>query len=713
MVAIVTAADLPQPTPTIPLRVWPLEGVDRALQPVLATERVRYVGEPIAAVVARSPYVAEDAAELVHIDYDLMESVSDLEEAVSASAPRLHDHVDGNVAGNFAIEVGDVDQAFAAADLVVEETFRIHRHSGVPLETRGLVAEYSGGILTVWGPTKVSHFNRSVLAGLLGIPIEAVRFVEPAVGGGFGGRGEFYPEDYVIPHLAMLLGRRLAWQEDRTESLVATNQSREQVHVASIAVSEDGRILGLRSRALHALGAYTRTHGATVPAMAALMLPGPYRIPNYRCEFSCVLTNTTPTGTYRGPGRFQANFVRERLVDLAANRTGMDPADFRLRNFVSRGEMPYDTGIRIEMGNLHVDQIYDSGDYERQFRRLLAHVDYEELKRFREEAQNHGRAVGIGFGCFVEKCGIGNWEYARVEVSPSGDTTVFTGLESVGQGIETSLAQICGDALEVSMDQIRVVHGDTALVPEGMGSFASRGVMMGGSAVYLAVQGVRKQAIEVAASVMECEISEVELIGDTIVRLSDREQVVTLAQAAERATPTFVKGVGMRSGLCAEAKFETTHLGYPYGANVALVEVDRSTGKVNILRYVMAYDVGVAINPRMIEGQLIGGFAQGLGGTLLEEFSYGEMAQPQSITFQDYLLPTSVDVPPVELILSEDEPSTVNPLGVKGAGEGGAVGPPAALANAVADALGVDVATLPLSPDRVWRLAASVGERST
>ena len=701
---VLTAADLPQPVPRIPLRLWPLEGVERALQPVLAVDRVRYVGEPVALIVADSRYIAEDAAELIEMDYEFLDPVIGLDHAVSASTTRLHEEVDRNIAGTVKVDIGDVEGGVSRSHAVVKGRFSVNRHSGMPLETRGLVAyvEPGSGDLWVLGPTKVAHFNRIVLAELLEMDLERVHFIEPAVGGGFGVRGEFYPEDYLVPYASQLLGARVAWQEDRAEHLLATNHSREQVHDAKLAIDAAGRITGLSVRGRNSMGGYIRSHGATVPTMSAIMFPGPYAIENYSCHIDCVLENKTPTGTYRGPGRYEANFVRERLIDMAARALAIDPADIRRRNFIRADQMPYDFGIDVRMGELHVHQTYDSGDYARQLDEALAASDYEGLRTRRDQLRSEGRCAGLGLATFVEKSGIGAWEYARVEVLPgSGEVVVFTGLASVGQGIETSMAQIAADELGVDMSRVRVVHGDTDVVPRGLGSFASRGTMLGGGAVHLAARRARAAADEIAADALGAGHDAIEFDGDSY---RSGPATISLGAVAGLAGETRIEHVGTRRGICCEAVYESEDLGYPYGTHVAFVEIDRETGVIDIVRYVMAYDIGVAVNPLLVHGQLLGGFAQGLGGALLEDFSYDHDGQPRFASFAEYLMPTATDMPDIEIVLTENAPSPVHPLGFKGAGEGGTVAPAAALANAVSDATGVEVFELPLTPVRVLDL---------
>jgi carbon-monoxide dehydrogenase large subunit len=444
VVSVITFTDMPNVKP-IPMRLAPRDDLIRALQKPLASDRVRYVGEPLAVVIAESRYQAEDALEVVDFEIDQLEAVVDARRAIEKGAPILHPAVPDNIAGHFVEKTGDVERALAEADVVLEEEFYIQRHSGVPLETRGLVAEYDEGqpLLTVWGPTKVVHFNHAVLAGLLDMPPSQIRMIELENGGGYGIRGEFYPEDFLIPFIARKLRRPICWIEDRNEHLKSANHSREQWHRVRVGANKDGRIVAFDDVLLNVMGGYIRTHGATVPTMTAAYLPGPYKWDNYRCDANCVLVNKTPAGTYRGPGRFGAAFVRERVMDMVAHKLGLDPAEVRLKNFIPTELMPYNTGTTA----FGKPTIYDSGDFHKQFHLALEKFNYYELQKQCEAERRAGRAIGIGFGCFVEKSGLGPWEYARVEIDPSGEVVVYTGAADLGQGIETVLSQVVADAL--------------------------------------------------------------------------------------------------------------------------------------------------------------------------------------------------------------------------------------------------------------------------
>ncbi len=671
VIGLITAADLPDRGRAIPIRIFHDETANRYLQRPLADGEVRYSGEPVAVLIAESRYLAEDAAELLRVDYEPLEVILDPDA--------------GTVAGHLVVERGDIAAAFSQADEVIEQEFRIQRHAATPLETRGLVAEYdpASQTVTVWGAAKIPHVNRRILAQLLGWDESRIRLVELHVGGGFGARGEFYPEDFLIPFAAIRVGRPVAWVEDREESLRAMNHSREQVHRVELALRADGTFLGLRDTFVNNTGAYVRTHGMTVPGLSISMLPGPYALPAYRGEYRSVLTNTTPCGTYRSPGRYEVNFVRERLVDSAANRLGIDKVEIRRRNFIR--EFPYDTGTLFDGHQV----VYDSGDYPRLLDKALEAFDYAGLKRWRAQAPPDGFKRGLGIAFFVEKAGPAEREYARVELNATGDVTVFTGTASVGQGMETALAQVCVTHLGLPFDRVAVKHGDTALIPEGMGSFGSRGAMLGGAAVMGASVRLREQLLERAAE-------ELEAAPDDL--------VVTVDGVAVRGTPS--RSVPLPS-IAVEDRFVCELLGFPYGVQIAAIEVDTATGAVRIHRYAVAYDIGRAINPLIVRGQISGGFAQGLGGALFEEFAFDANGQPLAASFMDYLLPTSAEVPDIEVLITEDAPSPINPLGVKGVGEGGTAGVGGAMANAVADALGVEVTQLPLSPERVAALASA------
>jgi carbon-monoxide dehydrogenase large subunit/6-hydroxypseudooxynicotine dehydrogenase subunit gamma len=704
VVAAVSAADLPG-RPAIPVRLA-LRGLSLAeyLQPVLADGTVRYVGEPIAVVVAEDAYAAEDAAELADIDIDAAPAVLDAAVAAGADASRLFPG--GNVAADLTVCYGDVDAAFARAACVVEAEIEIGRHTGVPLEPRALLAEPGprDGTLSITGMTKVPVFNRDVLGGLLGIDPALIHVRAVDAGGGFGVRGEFYPEDYLIPWLAQTLGRPVKWAEDRAEHLVAVNHSRQQVHRIAAAFTTGGELLGLADDIVHDNGAYCRTHGITVPELTVAMLPGPYRVPAFRGRVRAVLTNKTPCGTYRAPGRFEGTTAREQVLDIAADRLGIGRAELRRRNLLGPGELP----CRRPMTTLGTDVVLDTGDYPA----LLAAAEAEAARlgypAVVAEGRRGGRRRGVGLAVFLEKSGLGPQETADVTVTPDGTVRVFSGGTSLGQGIETVLAQIAADALDVAPDAVQVVNGDTALQPFGSGSWASRSTVVSGNAVHAAATEVAGRARRLAARMLEAAEDDLVVADGAVGVRGDPRSAVSLGQIVQAAAPgSGHLRPGEPPGLTARRRFDVTHMTYPYGVHIAVADVDPGTGEVRVLRYLVAYEVGRAVNPALVEGQLRGGAAQGIGGSLLEEFSYDEAGQPQAVTFADYRLPTAAEIPPIDVLLSEAAPTPGNPLGVMGAGEGGISAAGAAVASAVRDALGLagSVGRLPLTPARVAALA--------
>ena len=702
VVAVVTFDDLGD-VGRIPTRLGHQAGNVVCLQRPLASDKVRYVGEPVAFVVAESRYLAEDALDAMEVDYDPLPAVADARRSVESGAPVLHDAVAGNVATTLHTQKGDALAAMAGAHIRVREHLAVQRHTGVPIETRGLTAAFDAGtgMLRLWGVAKIPHFNRRVLADLLGHPEHLIQFTELEVGGGFGVRGEFYPEDFLVPWTARRLGRPVQWIEDRREHFTATNHSRQQYHDVEIGFDREGRIVALVDHFMVDLGGYIRTHGVVVPELTAALLPGPYRIPHYTAEIRCVLTNKTPTGTYRGPGRYEGTFVRERLMDIAAQRLGVDPLELRRRNFIRPDEMPYEVGG----GALAQRTVYDCGDYASALDHALTALGYDAARREQDDARRQGRFVGIGIGFLVEKAGLGPWEYARVEVDATGHVVVYSGVASVGQGIETTLAQVVADELNVAPERITVVHGDSARVPFGVGGFASRGASVALPAALEAARKVRAKILRVASSLLEAAADDLVLADGAVHVRGVPDRKVTFRELARAAVPG---PPDMEPGLYAAHFFEAPMMTYPYGCHAAIVEVDAGTGQVKILKYALAYDIGKAVNPMIVEGQLVGALAQGIGGALLEELVYDEQGQLLTTTLMDYLLPSVTEMPEsVEVRILEETPTPLNPLGVKGTGEGGSSGCGATIANAVADALaplGVTITALPLSPDRLHRL---------
>ena len=705
VVDIVTAADLPSPL-GVPIG-FPLE--DEAAQaacphPVLASGRVRYVGEPVAVVVADSRYRAEDALVEVLAEYEPLPTVVDVDDAVADGAPLLFPGLGSNVVGR--IRQGAVeDAAFAGAAVDLEVVLEIGRHFAVPMECRGIAAEYDPRRgLTVWGPAKRPHATRDAIARFVGLVEHEVHVIEPDVGGGFGARGELYPEDLLVPWLAIRTGRPVAWIEDRREHLTTTNHSREQRHRARIAVGPDGRIAALRDRLLNSQGAYVRCNGLAVTELCVALLPGPYRIPEFEADARCVVANTTPTDVYRAPGRYEGTFVRERLLDMAARRLGMDPVEIRRRNVIAREEMPYAVGTRA----LGSDTVYDTGDPGRLLDQVVDAIGYDDVRR-RQAGEPEGRVrLGVGVTLFVEKSGYGPWEYGRIEVSPAGRVVLYSGVASVGQGIDTTLAQIVAAELGTEPSAVDVVHGDTDRVPFGIGAFASRGAVVGGTVSLAAAHKVKEKLLRVAGEELEVAESDLELVGGHVQVRGAPFRRLALGEIAAAMLPGERHSDADDPGLTASAVWSPEHMTYPGGACACTVEVDIGSGGIQVLDVAVAYDIGRAVNPLIVEGQIHGGVVQGIGGALLEEIRYDADGQPLCTSFMDYLLPGAMEAPhSIQIILDESTPTPLNPIGAKGAGEAGITGLGACVANAVSDALapyGGEIMRLPIAPYDVRRI---------
>ncbi len=687
--------------PPITFRIMRVDDLEPFRQPILSDTYVRYVGEPVAVVFARDPYLAEDAEELVAVEIEPLEPYLDARADPGEFEP-------GRIAEATVIhkEYGDLDRAFADCHQVIELDFAIAPQSGVPLETRGAIVRWNAavGILEFYGAAKVPHQNRIQLSTMLGLPLNAVHLFEGHVGGGFGVRGEIYPEDVLASVAAMRLGRPIKWIEDRRESLIATNHSRDQKSRIRAAVDSRGFILGLDVQYWAGQGGYIRTHGVTVHDMAAAMLPGPYRVPAYRVNGHVRLTNKTPCGTYRAPGRFEGSFVRERLIDRIADKFSLDPLEVRRINFVGKDEMPYTRDIDA----MRTPLVYDSGDYAGLLDQTAAKIGLDALRADIEARRTAGELVGIGFGFFVEKSGFGPFDGVRMSVNESGNVEIVTGVASVGQGVETVIAQICADTLGVSVDHISVRHGQTNLIEYGMGAFASRITVMTGSATHIAATRIKEKALATAAELLQVSEDELEIVDGKARVKAGAGAEVTLAEIAAARGPFSPLSDDADMGLTAEGWFKTTHMNYPYGMHTAVVRIDAETGGVTVERYIVAYDIGRAINPLLVEGQISGGAAQGIGGALMEAFVFDDTGQPLAASFVDYLIPTATEMPPVEALIFEDAPSPLNPLGAKGAGEAGINAAGGAIASAVDDALQMPgaITELPITPERVRELIA-------
>ena len=703
VVAVWTYEDIAELGP-IPFRKTKLKGLEPYRQHALARDRVRYVGEPLAVVFATDPYLAEDAAELVFAEFDDLPVIVDVRQEPAEFS-------DGFLTEPAVLQkgYGDVDDAFARAVHRVSLEWSVGRHSGVPLATRGLLAHYDAAKDHLWlyGAAKRPHWNRDQLAEILRRPPSKIDLVENHVGGGFGVRGELYPEDLLISSAALKLRRPVKWIEDRRENLMATNHSREQHHVIAAAVDADGKILGIDLLVHHDQGAYVRTHGARVADMTIGLLLGPYKVPAYRAKLHYRLSNKTPAATYRSPGRFEGSFVRERLVDEIANRLGLDPIVVRQRNLVSRDEMPF----KRELDALETEVVLDSGDYELLLSKTLQAFGWEQAKREVQTRKEEGEMVGLGLAMFVEKSGLGPVDGVKVSVDASGCVEVLTGAASVGQGVETVIAQICAETLGVDYRKVTVIHGQTSKVAYGFGAHASRVTVMTGEATRLAAVKVRAKALTAASKILSATAESLEIRDGSVWILghdgaADRESELTLGELASRMIPSMRVAQGEIPGLSDEGWFVSDHMNYPYGIHVAMAKVDPETGGVKLERYLVSYDVGRAINPMLVEGQIQGGLAQGIGGALYEEFRYDQQGQPLSLTFADYLIPTSREMPQVSVLITEDAPSPLNPLGVKGAGEGGVTAAGAAIAAAIDDAIGIPgaIRSLPVTPRKLRQI---------
>ncbi len=668
---------------------------------LLARDRARFVGEAVAVVLAESRYAAEDARELIDVTYEPLPSVQD---PARRDAARVHEDIADNLAGRVTLSRGDVDAALRAAPRVLTERFVIGRAGGQPMETRGIAAEWSemAGLLTVWASSQVPHQVRQFVCEVTGLPLHQVRVIAPDVGGGFGAKLIVYPEDVLIPLLALRAGRPVRWLEERTEHLLTATQERTQVHDVTVGFDADGRLLALRDRFVHDNGAYT-PRGLVVPLLTASMLTGPYRVPDVEVSFESVYTHRVPVTPYRGAGQPQAVFVIERVLDRIARETGRDRAAVRLANLVPPDAMPYDTGLVNYRNSGNV--VFDSGDYPTVLRRALETAGWDALAARSADARAAGRHLGVGVACYVELTGVGPFEGAAVRVDAAGRIAVFTGVTSQGQGLETTLAQIAADELGVTPDDVRVVTGDTAGIAQGIGTFASRAAVVGGTAVALAARALRGKALRLAARVLGIAEEDVQQDGRAFAARRRPEHRVDLARLAAAAAMAPAS-LGIEPGLEATHYFQPADMAFSSGAHVALVEVDPASGHVRLREYVMCHDSGRLINPMVVEGQLEGAVALGIGSALLEEIRYDEAGQPLAGSFMDYAMPRADEIPPLRIEHLETL-SPLNPLGLKGVGESGTLPVAAVLASAIEDALsghGAVVRRMPLTPQLLSEL---------
>ena len=707
VVAVVTGRSIQDRVGLVPCAaVFP--GMKTPPHRVLALDKVCFVGEPVAAVVARDKYVARDAVDLIEIDYDPLPTVASGEEALRPGAPVIHDELGkDNVAFTWEIAGGDVERALKEADRVVKQRFVHQRLAPVPLEPRGVLAHYLPGEdqLTVWSSTQIPHLLRTQLAIMLRMAENRVRVIAPEVGGGFGCKLNVYAEEALVAHLATWLKRPVKWIEGRRENLLHTIHGRDQTGEVEVAVKNDGTITGLKYTVVADVGALYQLLTPAIPTLTGLMLCGCYKIQNVSMKLTGAFTNKMATDAYRGAGRPEATYMVERMVDIVADELNMDPLEVRRKNFIAPSEFPYTTGTAV---------IYDSGDYTAALDKALSIVDYKALREEQARLRTQGRYLGIGFSTYVEICGMGpskampagGWESGAVRVDPTGKVTVLTGVSPHGQGQETTFAQIIADGLGVGIDDVRILHGDTDAVQYGIGTFGSRATAVGGTAMVLAMEKVKEKVVKIAAHLLEGNPQDIVLEDGKYFVKGNPTKALALSDISLAAHVANNLPPDTDPGLNETHFFEPSNFTYPFGTHVAVVEVDADTGEVEIRRYVAVDDCGKIINPMIVEGQIHGGIAQGLGQALYEEVVYDENGQMLTGSLMDYALPKAHNFPKFELA-STVTPSPVNPLGVKGVGEAGTIGSTPAMVNAVVDALapfGVRYIDMPMRPEKIWRL---------
>jgi carbon-monoxide dehydrogenase large subunit len=706
VVAVFTADDL-EFQGGIPCGSNPTGDARQPPRPPLARGKVRMVGEPIAIVVAETRHAAADGAGAVDVEYTPLPVVTSAEEALRDDAPQLHEEAPRNLCCTIRHETDGFAEAVAGAEVVVSQRIVNQRLTPVAIEPRGVVAQFqpSTGEVTLYTSTQIPHFVRTFVSVVNGTSEAKVRVIAPDVGGGFGSKLNTYAEEYVAVAASKALGGRpVKWVETRVENMVATTHGRDHVQDVELYADSEGRIIGLKLHVIANMGAYLQLLSPSIPHLTLFMGPGVYDIKNYWCEIDCVFTNTTPTDAYRGAGRPEATHLIERLVDILARRIGADPVELRRRNFAR--EFPYATATGLS---------YDSGDYEKPLDRALELVGYEELRRRQAEERREGQLMGIGLSTYVEICGIApsavtkaigigapGWESSTVRVHPTGKVTVVTGTSPHGQGHATSWSQIVESELGVPFEDVEVIHGDTAFAPYGLGTYGSRSLAVGGTALYRSLEKVKDKARKIAAHQLEIDPSDLEFRSGRFSVKGSPERGMSIADVIGAAWTADNLPEGVEPGLEETTFFDPPNFTFPFGCHVCVVEVDRDTGKVSIKRYVAVDDCGRVINPMIVDGQVHGGIAQSIGQALFEETVYDEDGQLLTGNLVEYMIPTAAEIPPIETARTET-PTPTNPLGVKGVGEAGTIAATAAVVNAVCDALDVDHLDMPLQPERVWR----------
>ena len=700
MVAVFTGAELKDQIGTIPTTADnPTLRIPKHY--VLAVDKVCYVGEGVAVVVAENRYAARDALDLINVDYEPLPVVIDAEKALSPVSPVIHSEWPDNLAFSWHQEQGEVAKAFTQADKVVKQRLVHQRMAPIAIETRGVLASYSADAneLTVWTSTQIPHLLKTHLAQMLKFPEERVRVVAPDVGGGFGSKLNVYAEEALLGYLALKLNRPVKWIEERRENIQATIHGRSQIGEVEAAVKKDGTLLALRYKVIADIGAYHQLFTPAIPPFTGLMLSGCYKIPAIGIELRAAFTNKMSTDAYRGAGRPEATYVIERLMDRVAQDLRLDPVKLRQKNFPKPAEFPFKTATGL---------VYDSGNYQLALTKALKIAGYEKLRRDQKRLRTRGKYLGIGVSTYVEICamGPGFWEYGKVEVEPGGTVNVYSGASPHGQGQKTSFGQIVADQLGVELDDVTVIHGDTKLVAKGMGTFGSRGTAVGGIAVYQAAEKVQEKARELAAHILEVDADDLVFSDGRFSVKGVPRKGMTIKQIAQQARAAKNLPANLSPDLAAESTFEPSNFTFPFGTHICVVEIDPQTGAVAIKQYIAVDDCGKVINPLLVDGQVQGGIVQGLGQALYEEVVYDENGQLITGSLMDYAVPRAADLPRLRLAHTET-PTPVNPLGIKGIGEAGTIGSTPAVVSAVIDALapfGVEHIDMPLTPQKIWRL---------
>jgi aerobic carbon-monoxide dehydrogenase large subunit len=685
-------------------------------QALLAGDKVRHVGEAFAVVVAESRYTAEDAAALVEADFERLPAVIDPEKALKAGTALVHEQFGTNLIAELAAAKGDAESALRQAPHRLKRRFHHHRYAALPIECRGVVSVYDGRTqsITIWSSTQVVHWVRREVAATLGLSEAHVRCVAPDVGGGFGVKGHVYPEDLLIPFLARKIGRPVKWIEDRHEHLMCSCHSRDQIHDLEVGFDNDGRILAYRDYFLADIGAFNPI-GSGVMYNTIAHLAGPYRIENFYAQAKVVTTNKVPNAPYRGAGRPEAALATERAMDLIAAELGIEPAAVRRRNMIRPDEMPYNLGIVYRDGE---PIVYDSGDYPAALDKALAAVGgLDNFRQRQKAARAQGRYLGFGLGCYTEGTGAGPFEGARIRIETSGKIYVAGGACPQGQGMETIFAQVVADAWQVDPEDVVIALADTAAIPIGFGTVASRSTVTLSAAIHHASERLREKTFAIAANMLECAPQDLELRAGKVGVIGVPDMEVPLGKVARAAAPGWDHGrpAGVDAGLEETYYWEPPTVTWSYAVHAVIVEIDIGTGGVRLDRYAVAHDCGVVINPMLVEGQIIGGTVQGVGGGLFECFAYDDEGQLLTGSLIDYLAPTASDVPDIALVHLHS-PSPLNPLGVKGLGEGGAIAPPVAIANAVCDALasfGAEFNTTPVLPEQIVTITQRAATQSS